>query len=160
MEVPTIKKIQILRPLRSRSFFLLWLGQTISQLGNGAFSIALAWEVLLLTGSAAAMSIVIIAQTVPMLVFVLVGGVAADFLPRRLLMLYSDIGRALILVLIAGLSWAHLLQLWHLVMLSLCFGFVKGFFDPAYQALLPQLVETEMRPSANALTALSRQGGA
>ncbi len=157
--IPLVERVQFISALRSRPFALLWIGQTISVLGNGAFTIALAWEVLLLTRSATAMGVVILAQTIPMLLFLLIGGVASDFLPRRLLMLWSDAGRAVILILIVGLSWFHLLQLWHLVTLSFCFGFIKCFFDPAYQAIRPQLVESDNLSSANSLTALSRQLG-
>lgn len=151
--------VHFLRALRSKPFALLWAGQTISILGNGAFSTALAWEVLLLTGSATAMGIVVLAQTLPMFLFLLIGGVAADTLPRRILMLWSDILRGGIVTLIAVLGWARLLQLWHLVALALCFGFVKCFFDPAYQAIRAQLVDTEALASANALTKLSWQIG-
>jgi MFS family permease len=159
MGITITDRIRFARALHSRPFALLWGGQTISTLGNGAFSTALAWEVLLLTGSATAMGVVVVAQTIPMLLFLLIGGVAADSLPRRLLMLWSDTGRAVIVLLIAGLGWVHLLQLWHLIVLAFCFGFVKCFFDPAYQAIRPQLVDVEAFSSANVLTGLSRQIG-
>jgi len=135
----------------------LWSGQTISALGDGAFVTALAWEVLLLTGSATAMGLVVIAQTLPMLLFLLIGGVTADRLPRRLVMLWSDGGRAVAVLLIAALGAAHLLQLWHLVLLALFFGTVRGFFMPAYQSIIPQLVSKEHLASANSLTELSYQ---
>ena len=77
--------IAVLRALRSRSFALLWLGQTISGLGDGTFTTALAWTVLLQTGSATAIGSVMVARSGPMLIFLPVGGVAADRLPRRLL---------------------------------------------------------------------------
>lgn len=159
MGLSIVKRTQFARALRSRPFALLWIGQTISTLGNGAFTVALAWEVLLLTGSATAMGVVVVSQSIPLIFFLLLGGVASDWFSRRLLLLFSDLGRGIILLLIAILGWAHLLQLWHLIALSFCFGLIKSFFDPAYQALRPQLVETEARVSANALTGLSRQLG-
>ena len=149
--------LQILRALRSRPFTLLWLGQTISSLGDGAFTTALAWEVLLLTGSATAMGLVVTAEIIPRLLFLLLGGVVADRLPRRLVMLWSDGGRAIIILLIATLGWLHILQLWHLIALSLLFGVAEGFFAPAYSSIPPQLVAQEELASANALTGLSRQ---
>lgn len=145
------------RALQSRPFALLWAGQTISALGDGAYITALAWQVLILTGSAAAMSLIVIAETIPRLVFLLIGGVVADRLPRRLVMLWSDGGRAVAVLLVALLGWAHVLQLWHLIVLSLFFGFVRGFFMPAYQSIMPELVEKENLPSANALNGLTRQ---
>lgn len=149
--------IRVLRALHSRQFALLWSGQTISSLGDGAFATALAWEVLLLTKSSAAMGLVVTAEIVPRLLFLLLGGVAADRLPRRLVMLWSDAGRAIVILLIAVLGWLHLLQLWHLVVLSLLFGVAAGFFLPAYRSIPPQLVQLEVLPSANALTGLSQK---
>jgi len=67
----TLKNIHILRTLRSRSFFFLWSGQTISLLGDSIFTVALAWTVVELTGSATAMSLVVVAQLIPTIVFVL-----------------------------------------------------------------------------------------
>lgn len=149
-------KIRFTRALSSRPFTLLWIGQTISSLGDGAYTMALAWFILLLTGSATAMGLVVTASAIPRVLFLLFGGVVADRLPRRLVMLWSDAGRAIVVLLIATLAWLHLLQLWHLIVLSLIFGFVDGFFIPAYQSIPPQLVASEDLPSANALNELSQ----
>lgn len=157
MSIALTHRVQFTRALGSSPFALLWAGQTISALGDGAFTTALAWEVLLLTGSATAMGIVVIAQTLPMLLFLLFGGVIADRLPRRQVMLWSDASRALAVLLIAVLGMTHLLQIWHLVLLALFFGTVRGFFAPAYQSIVPQLVEKEDLASANSLTELSYQ---
>ncbi len=72
-------------------------------------------------------------------------------------MLWSDASRAVAVLLIAALGVAHLLQLWHLVLLALFFGTVRGFFSPAYQSIIPQLVEKGDLSSANSLTELSYQ---
>ncbi len=128
-------RFPMLKVLHSRPFLLLWAGQCISFVGDYMFRIALAWEVLLLTGSAAAMSIVFIASLTPTIIFVLIGGVTADRLPRRLIILTSDAGRAVVVLLIAALTILHLLQFWHLVTLSLLFGMVDGFFSPAYRSI-------------------------
>jgi MFS family permease len=150
-----IQRFRFARALRHRPFALLWLGQSISALGDGAYYIALAWLILLLTGSATALGVVVIANAVPRLVFLLLGGVAADRFSRRAIMLWSDSGRAALVLLIALLAWAHLLQLWHLIVLGLFFGFVDGFFTPAYQSIPPQIVPKEDLPSANALSGLT-----
>src|SRR5436853_542721 len=62
-------RLHFARAFRSHSFTLLWVGQTISLLGDAVFNIAITWEVLLLTGSATAMSLIIISQWAPTLVF-------------------------------------------------------------------------------------------
>jgi MFS family permease len=154
---PRVSRLSFARALRSRPYALLWAGQTVSVVGDGAYTTALAWQVLDLTGSATAMGVVLVARSIPMLLFLLIGGVAADRLPRRLVMLVSDTGRAVSVLAVAVLGWLHLLQLWHLVALSLVFGFVAGFFMPAYQSITPELVPTEDLPSANGLTGLSRE---
>ena len=159
MSAPIVSKIRFTRALSSRPFALLWAGQTISALGDGAYFTALAWEVLLLTGSAGAMGLVLIASSTPRLIFLLIGGVTADRVSRRAVMLCSDAGRALAVLAIAILGWANVLQLWHLVALALLFGLVSAFFMPAYQSIPPQLLEGELLNSANALTGLSRQVG-
>jgi len=145
------------RALQSRSFALLWTGQTISALGDGAFVTALSWQALQLTGSAMAMGLVVLAQTFPMILLLLFGGVVADRFPRQQVMLWSDASRAVAVLLIAALGMTHLLQLWHLVLLALFFGIVRGFFSPAYQSIVPQLVNKGDLSSANSLTELSYQ---
>ena len=145
------ERILHLQVLRHRPFALVWAGQSISTIGDGIYRVALAWTVLVLTGSALAMGTVYFASLLPTIVLTLVGGVAADRLPRRLIMVWSDGGRGLIVALVAGLALGHLLQFWHLLVLSLLFGVADGFFMPSYQAIIPQLVEGESLQSANAL---------
>jgi MFS family permease len=145
------ERILPLRVLRHRSFALVWAGQSISTIGDGIYRVALAWSVLLLTGSALAMGTVYLASLAPTIILTLVGGVAADRLPRRLIMLWSDGGRGVIVALVAALALSHLLQFWHLLVLSLLFGVADGFFMPSYQAIVPQLVEGESLQSANTL---------
>jgi MFS family permease len=159
MSPPVVSKIRFTRALGSPPFALLWSGQTISALGDGAYITALGWEVLLLTRSAGAMGLVLVASSTPRLIFLLLGGVTADRVSRRTVMLCSDAGRALAVLAIAVLSWANVLQLWHLVVLSLLFGLVSAFFMPANQSIPPQLLDSELLPSANALTGLSREAG-
>ncbi len=143
----------------SRPFAILWAGQTISAFGNGVFLTALAWQVVLLTHSATALGIILIAQSIPLLIFLLIGGIAADRLPRRLVLFWSDMGRAIVVLLITILSWTNTLQLWHLVVLGLSFGVVGAFFGTPFQAIPPQLVAADDLASANALTQLSGQTG-
>jgi MFS family permease len=77
------------------------------------------------TKRATTFSALLIASAIPSLVFVLVGGVAADRYSRRRIMLLSDAGRALTLGVVAALGLLGLLQLWHLVALAVIFGFVR-----------------------------------
>ena len=157
MSIAFTYRLHFAQALHSRPFALLWTGQTISALGDGAFVTALSWQALQLTGSAMAMGMVVLAQTLPMILLLLLGGVVADRFPRQKVMLWSDASRAVAVLLIAALGMTHLLQLWHLVLLALFFGTVRGFFSPAYQSIIPQLVSKGDLPSANSLTELSYQ---
>src|SRR5437763_4098374 len=113
--------------LKHRPFALLWSGQTISRLGDSLYRIALAWWVLQKTGSAVAMGTVLICAFTPMLLFLLLGGVAVDRLPRLRLMLASDLLRGGIVAAVALLAFADRLELWHIYLASLVFGFVDAF---------------------------------
>ncbi len=156
MLVRVVRRVQFARALRSRRFAWLWSGQTISAMGDGAFFTALAWQVLLLTGSAAAMGVALVAESIPMVLFMLVGGVVADRLPRRLTMLWSDGGRAVVTLLVAALGFSGHLRFWHLIVLAALFGLAEAFFRPAYQSIPPELVPVEDLPSANALSSFTR----
>jgi MFS family permease len=150
-------RVRFARALRYQPFALLWAGQAISALGDGAFTVALAWSILLLTGSATALAEVLIAQSVPRLIFLLVGGVVADRLPRRAILFWSDSARAVAVLLIALLYWSHHIAFWQILGLAILFGIADAFFTPAYQAIPPQLVPADDLTSANALNGLSQE---
>lgn len=155
MIVRFTQRLHFARAFRTRPFTFLWLGQTISSLGNGIFQVALAWQVLLMTHSGTAMGIVLLASTIPSIVFVLLGGVTADRLPRRLIILWSDGGRGVVVLFISILGFTGHLQLWQLIAESLIFGIINGFFSPAILAITPDLVAKDDLTSANALNSFS-----
>jgi len=146
----------LLAPLRSRDFRLLWSGACVSLLGDGAFLVALAWQVYALSGAATAMSLVGIAMTVPTIVFLLVGGVASDRLDRRRIMLAADVVRALAVGLLAALTLTGALELWHVIVLVVAYGTGAAFFAPAFDAIVPELVPAEHLAQANALEQIVR----
>jgi len=145
------------RALRHRSFALLWTGQTISRLGDSLYRIALAWWVLEETGSAAAMSTVLVVSSIPMLLFLLVGGVVVDRLPRFRVLFASDVVNGVVVGAVAILAAADRLEIWHVYLAGAIFGLAEAFFFPAYSASVPQVVPPESLPSANSLTGLSWQ---
>ena len=153
------KSMQFTYALKSRSYALMWIGQAISNLGDWTFNVALAWQVLLMTHSGASIGIVLLANMVPRLVFILIGGVTADRFSRRMIILWSDGGRGLIVLIISLLGFTGHLQLWYLIIESLFFGTISGFFNPAVTAIVPYLVEKEDLSSASALTSFSTNLG-
>lgn len=146
-----------LRALRHRPFALVWTGQTISRLGDSLYRIALAWWVLEETGSAEAMGTVLMIAFAPMLIFLLLGGVMVDRLPRLRVMFAADVLNGLVVGIVAYLAAVDLLQVGHVYVASAIFGFSEAFFYPAYSASIPQLVPAEALPSANSLTSMSWQ---
>lgn len=103
------------------------------------------------------MGTVLIFSSVPMLVFVLIGGVAVDRFSRGRLMLLSDIMRGVIVTLVSVLAFAGYLEIWHVYAASILFGFISAFFNPAYTAIVPEITPSPLLPSANSLTSLSGQ---
>jgi MFS family permease len=146
----------LLEPLRHREFRLLWSGMCISLLGDGAFLVALAWQVYALSDTATAMSLVGIAMTVPTIVFLLVGGVASDRLDRRRIMLAADLVRGAAVGLLAVLSLTGALELWHIVALVVFYGSGAAFFAPAFDAIVPELLPADRLGQANALDQVVR----
>ena len=149
--------MNVLRALKHRPFALLWAGQTTSRLGDSLHRIALAWWVLEKTGSATAMGTVLIFSSVPTLIFLLIGGIVVDRFPRIRIMFLSDILSGAVVTFIAVFSWLDLLEIWHIYVASLLFGFVEAFFFPAYQSVVPQITPPDMLVSANSLNGLSQR---
>jgi len=149
--------MSLLQSLRNRLFLLLWCGQTLSRLGDSVYRVALVWWVLQKTGSAAAVATMLIFSYVPMLLFLLLGGIAIDRFSRSKVMLLSDVSRAAIMFMVTLLAYSGSLQVWHLYIASAIFGTVNAFFQPAYTVMVPEIVSSESLPSANSLTNLSKQ---
>jgi DHA3 family tetracycline resistance protein-like MFS transporter len=146
----------LLAPLRDSNFRKLWGAMCVSLLGDGAFLVALAWQVYALTDKPAAMSLVGIAMTVPTIVFLLIGGVASDRFDRRRLMVAADLGRALAAGLLGILALTGALELWHIVLLAVVYGTAAAFFAPAFDAIVPELLPSDRLAQANALDQLAR----
>lgn len=150
-------RMNVLRSLTHRPFALLWAGQTTSRLGDSLYRIALSWWVLEKTGSAVAMGTVLIFSQIPLLLFLLIGGVVVDRLPRIRIMFVSDMLCGLVVTFVALFSWFNLLEIWHIYIASILFGFVEAFFFPAYQAVVPEITPSELLISANSLNGLSQR---
>ena len=140
----------------SRNFRALFAGSAVSAFGDRLVPVALAFAVLDLTGSVTDLGLVLAAQTVPQVVFVLLGGVWADRLPRQALMLSSDLVQAASQGVSAVLLLTGRAQVWELAALQAVYGTAAAFFGPASTAVVPQTVDAGRLQEANALLALSR----
>jgi len=139
--------------LQEREFRLFFTGQLVSLLGDAVTPFALAWAVLDLTGSARDLGFVIAAKTAPLVIFLLVGGVFADRLPRRAVMLTADVARMAVQAATAALLLSHTARIWELVVLQALAGTGTAFFNPASTGLTPMTVSMERLQAANALRA-------
>jgi len=144
-------RVELLRPLRSPEFRRLWTGQTVSLIGDGVFLIALAWAAYAVWNAPAALAVIGIAMTVPTIAFLLVGGAVSDRLDRRLVMVCSDVVRALVVGGIAALSFAHSLSFVALAALTAVYGAATAFFTPAFESSVPCIVSAHDLAQANSL---------
>ena len=121
--------------------------------------VALSWAVLDVTGSVSDLGLVLAAQTVPLVLFLIVGGAVADRLARRAVMLVSDGARCVTQGLLAALLLTGHAQLWQLLVLQFLTGTATAFFLPAVTGLTSQVVPAEHLQEANALRSLAGSGG-
>jgi len=143
-------------PVANRDFRLLFAGRSVSLLGDGAFLVALAWQAYTLSNAPTALSLLGISMTVPLIVLLLFGGVASDRYDRRRVMLLADAARAVLLALLALLAASGTLRLWHMMVIVAIYGGAQAFFDPASDAILPEILPASQLGEANALEQIAR----
>ena len=152
-----MRRIRILQPLRERDFALFWLGWTVSLIGDGFFLVAIAWQVFDLWNSPTALAVVGVAETIPIVAFVLVGGVVADRFERRKVLIFSSALRGVAVGVLGVLAVTDAVELWHIFVLSAFFGAGQAFQGPAAGAIIPDLVPRHLLVQANSLSQFVRQ---
>jgi MFS family permease len=143
--------LNLLAPLRHRTFRLLWSGMAVSLLGDGIFLVAMAWEAYALWNAPAALSLVGVAMSVPMIALLLPGGIVSDRFDRRTVMLAADGVRAAAIAALAVLALMGDLRFWHLAVLVGLYGAGSAFFTPAFEAIVPDVLPPADLPAANSL---------
>lgn len=138
-------------PLAKRDFRLLWLGQSISLLGDQFYLVALPWLALQITGSGLALGTVLAVAGIPRALFMLVGGALTDRFSPRKIMLLSDFARIVLTAALAALVLLDGVQFWMLYVFAISFGIVDAFFHPAYMAMLPRVLDKNELQAGNAL---------
>jgi DHA3 family tetracycline resistance protein-like MFS transporter len=144
----------LLAPLRERDFLLLWTGLTVSLLGDGVFVVAVAWQAYELSDSPTALSIIMLAMTLPHVLLLLFGGVVSDRSDRRTVMLVSDVVRGGALAVAGLLAVSGTLTIGRLGAVAAVYGAGTAFFGPAFDAIVPDIVPRALWPQANALEQL------
>ena len=148
-----------LRVLRHRDFRYLWLAQSASVIGDCIVIVAIALFVIELTGSATDLGLVLAASGLPLVVFLLLGGVWADRLPRHRVMVATDLVRFTLHALLAVLIFSGTIAIWELIAIEALFGTAEAFFRPAANGLLPQTVPEAEIQQAQGLSSLSNNIG-
>jgi len=147
----------LLAPLSGRDYRFVWIGESVSLLGDQFNTVAVAWLVLGLTGSGFALGVILIAAAIPRGAFLLVGGVLSDRIAPRVLAVVSNVLRAVLTTIVAGLVIGERVELWHLAAVGVVFGTVDAVFLPAINTLVPRLVPVERLAAANAVMAGTAQ---
>ena len=146
-----LSRLRILRPLRIRDFAFLWTGMTVSFLGDGLYTVAIAWQVYSISNAPTALAVVGVAWMVPQVVLLLIGGAISDRFERRQLLMVSDAIRGSAIAAIGVLSVTGTLRLWHIVALVALYGTGGALFMPAFTGIVRDVVPRELLLEANSL---------
>jgi MFS family permease len=142
-ETSVIEIPRVARALRHRDFRLFWTGNFLSNIGTWMQNIAQGWLVLKLTNSAFWLGVVGFSSSIPILLFALIGGVIADHVNKRKLLMVTQSAMMIFAFTMAALTWFHHISVEAIVLLALGTGIAMSLNTPSYQALVPQLLPRE-----------------
>jgi len=140
-----------LRPFVHREYRVLISALAISIFGSGMWAVAMVYQVIRLGGGPLELSLVAAAGSAGLVAFVLAGGIAADRIPQRRLIIAVEGANLAVIAAISGLALAGLLQLWHVAAGAFVLGVGAAFFFPAYSAILPRILPAEDLLAANGM---------
>jgi len=139
------------RALRNRNFRLFWTGNFLSNIGTWMQNVAQGWLVITLTNSSFWLGVVGFAGSIPFLIFTLFGGVIADRVNKRRLLLVTQTAMMLLAFVLASLTFFHRISVWGVAAIAFATGVAMAMNAPSYQALVPKLVPREDLTNAIAL---------
>jgi len=145
---------RVFKAFQYRDFRLMWIGACTSSIGTWMQIVAQGWLIYRLSHSAFLLALDQFLGGIPIFLFSLIGGVVADRVERRRILLgsqYVQMASAGLLTILVVTGRVHV---WHILCLSFVSGFAQAFGGPAYQALIPTLVEKEDMPNAIALNSI------
>jgi MFS family permease len=142
---------QVVRALRNRNFRLFWSGNFLSNIGTWMQNVAQGWLVLTLTNSSFWLGVVGFAGSIPFLIFTLFGGVIADRVNKRRLLLITQTAMMLLAFLLAALAYFKVIGVWGVAAIAFGNGVAMAMNAPSYQALVPKLVRRDELTNAIAL---------
>ncbi|MEI7520492.1 MAG: MFS transporter [Thermoleophilia bacterium] len=141
--------------LRERAFALLFSAQLVSTIGDVMASVAVPFAIIELGGGAADIGLVLAARAVPLVLFLLVGGVWSDRLPRRLVMIGSDVVRGVCQAVFATILVLGVGGVPAIMGIMFVYGTAEAFFRPALSGIVPQAVAPERLQDAYGLIAIT-----
>jgi len=142
---------EVVRALRNANFRLFWSGNFLSNIGTWMQNVAQGWLVLLLTNSAFWLGVVGFAGSIPFLFFTLFGGVIADRVDKRRLLIVTQTAMMVLAFVLAGLAWFKIITVWEVAVIAFLNGTAMSMNAPSYQALVPKLVPRKDLTNAIAL---------
>jgi len=145
---------RVFKAFTYRDFSLLWAGAFTSSVGTWMQSVAQSWLVLTISKNPQYLAWTDALQQAPFLALSLVGGVLADRMDRRRILLLSQVVQLSSAFLLAFLVYTHRIEVWVILVLAFVVGVATSFGGPAYQALVPTLVDREDLPNAVALNSI------
>lgn len=154
MASATVVLARTFRAFRYRDFRLMWMGACLSTIGTFVQQFAQSWLVYDLTKDPFYLGLDLFLGQLPIMMFSLFGGVFADRLDRRKMLLTSQYIQMVCAFLLALLFALHVVQVWHILTLSFAVGLGQSFGGPAYSSLLPTLVGPEELSNAIAMNAI------
>ncbi|TMF58795.1 MAG: MFS transporter [Chloroflexi bacterium] len=147
---------RLLVPLRHRDFRLLWTGQTVSSFGDNVQNVAMPFQLLALGATPLQLGIAVAIDTAASIAFLLVGGAIADRVPRRTLIIASDVLGGCVVGIVALLSATRQLRIEHVYVAAVALGAADAFLRPAYTAIIADLVPGDVLRAGNAARLLGR----
>jgi MFS family permease len=150
-ETTVIQLPRIARALQNRNFRLFWMGNFLSNIGTWMQNIAQGWLVLDLTKSPFWLGLVGFASSIPILLFALIGGVIADRVNKRKMLMVTQSAMMMFAFIMAALAYSKHINIGEIILLALGTGIAMSLNTPSYQALVPQLIPREDLTNAIAL---------
>ncbi|HWY54836.1 MAG TPA: MFS transporter [Terriglobales bacterium] len=152
METLTVRRV--FKAFEYRDFRLMWFGACMSSIGTWMQIVAQGWLIYRLSHSAFLLALDQFLAGIPIFLFSLIGGVVADRAERRKILLGSQYVQMACATILTVLVATGLIHVWHMLCLSFVSGLAQAFGGPAYQALIPSLVDREDMPNAIALNSI------
>ena len=145
-----------LRPFGTAQYRLLAVALAASLLSAGAWLVAAVWQVVELGGGPVDLSLVAVGSSLGLVLAVLIGGVAADRIPQRSILITVELVRGTAFAVAAVLASTGVIEVWHIAVISFVLGVADGFFYPAYSAWLPAILPSAQLLAANGIEGVLR----